>query len=410
MRIFHTSDWHIGRNLHGADLSHLHRHFFDFLLDQVKKRTPDALVISGDIFDRSVPSASSLELAQNALENLCQETTVILSPGNHDSAQRLGFCSHLLGNKLKIWAHEDQIGKPVELALPEGSLLIYPLPYLEPDNWRLSLYDGQGTESYDFLGNKCLERSHHEVLGAALRRIREDLLARRKAIKQEIPAVIMAHAFVTGSNPTDSERDISVGGVDDVSAQVLTTLGLPNEEEVPGIYYALGHLHRPQIVAKNPLIRYSGSPLAFSFSEAGYQKQIFEIEISSPPSEFRVTPIDIPVLQPLLRLKGTLAQVIQQAKALPDPTSVFAEVTIQDIKRPPHLLEQVREVLPNALVIVHDSPAANLPINPLSAQTQQAPTEILSDFITQMSGVEPTPSELKLLQKVYEQARDRGNK
>ena len=169
MLILHTSDWHLGRTLHGQSLADSADAFIDWLVDLVRERGVDAVLVSGDVFDRAVPPVDALARMRRALRELTALTTVVLTSGNHDGAARLGLFADMLTPSLHVVTDPEAIGVPVEAA----GALIYPMPYLEPDLVRQSLSDlppeGQGGLPAP------LPRSHQAVLAAALLRVRADL-------------------------------------------------------------------------------------------------------------------------------------------------------------------------------------------------------------------------------------------
>ena len=220
MLILHTSDWHLGHTLHGASLGESADAFIDWLVALVRERGVDAVLISGDVFDRAVPPVEALARMRRALRELTAQTTVILTSGNHDGAARLGLFADMLTSSLHVVTAPEAIGRPIEAA----GALIYPMPYLEPDLVRQLLSDLPVHAEAALPAP--LPRSHQAVLGAALRRVRADLEARRDC-GDERPAIAMPHAFVTGAQASDSERDIQVGGVHSVSSDLFDTLGGP---------------------------------------------------------------------------------------------------------------------------------------------------------------------------------------
>ena len=261
MLVLHTSDWHLGRSFHRADLSPAFEMWSRHVVDLVKERRIDAVLISGDVYDRAVPPTSAVELFDRTLAELAELTTVVLTSGNHDSPQRLGFGSSLMRPNVHIRTDARRCGRPVEIAGRDGNrVFVYPIPYLDPDVERRRLAPS-GPTSGDG-GAEPLGRSHEAVLAAALKLVSADVRSRPKDAGAFI---VMAHAFISGGKPADSERDISVGGVDSAPSG-LFRLG----EDGPGplSYVALGHLHSPQRVGRpgDPPMRYSGSPVAFSFS------------------------------------------------------------------------------------------------------------------------------------------------
>nr|NLD39968.1 exonuclease subunit SbcD [Actinomycetales bacterium] len=167
MRILHTSDWHVGRNLHGISLAGAHEAYFDHLVELVRAERIDAVLVSGDIYDRAIPPLESVQVLSDALGRLCSLTRVVLTSGNHDSATRLGFGAGLLRPELAIRSDAARVGEAVELPDRHGNLgaVVYALPYLDPDLTRSRLADGE----------ELPERSHLGVLGAAVRRVQADL-------------------------------------------------------------------------------------------------------------------------------------------------------------------------------------------------------------------------------------------
>ena len=223
MRVIHTSDWHLGRSFHQVGLLDAQVRFVDFLVDLVRSEKVGAVLVSGDVYDRALPSPETVSVLADALTRLVDAgAQVVLTSGNHDSAIRLGFAADLLARAgVHIRASVASIGTPVLL----GDVAVYPLPYLEPAVVGPAL--------------GVAERSHASVLRAAMGRVSDDLATRR------LPSVVMAHAFVAGGTTSESEREIAVGGVSVVPADVFDGIG----------YAALGHLHRPQSNRRGPLRR-----------------------------------------------------------------------------------------------------------------------------------------------------------
>lgn len=329
MRILHTSDWHIGRRFKGVDLVEYQRRALDWLIDTVQREHVDVVCVSGDVYDSPMPSAASVDLLDDALTRLTSiiddegrpAVDVIVTPGNHDSARKLGFGARMMRPNLHLRCEIAQIADPVIVTRGgadgrEDRLAVYALPYLDPDVARpvLEKLLDQNAEDFVQLDSRAVSqegahfekeaepvdradgdnprnsgddrnaddtpgrfrradpaghgdgdnprnsgdnpettddvaprpripRSHEGVMTAAMRLIRPDLQRRRQQAEAEgalFHAVLMAHAFVSGAAPSDSERNITIGGVDSVPAAVFSNSGLD--------YLALGHLHRAQQV------------------------------------------------------------------------------------------------------------------------------------------------------------------
>ncbi len=284
MRLLHTSDWHLGRTLYGADLLAHQAAFLDWLLDQAVTHRVHAVVVSGDVYDRAVPPTDAVAVLDRALQGFAAAgIPVLLTSGNHDSAVRLGFgsrLSELAGIYLRTAVAD--IARPVLLTDEHGQVALYGIPYLLPDA---------------VLGELGAERSHASVLAAATARIRAD--AERLGIAR---TVVAAHAFISGASPSDSERDIRVGGIGDAPASVFAGLS----------YVALGHLHGQQDVSSGATattVRYSGSPLAFSFSERYHAKSVTLAEIDGQGQVSTIT-LATPVPRPLREVRGKLEDLL----------------------------------------------------------------------------------------------------
>lgn len=403
MLLLHTSDWHLGRTLHGAHLGDSADAFLRWLLTTVRERHVDALMISGDIFDRAVPPVDAITRFSSALKDLCAEVPVILMSGNHDGAARLGMLSHALSSRLVIVTEPESIGTAIELGDGSDGVLIYPIPYLEPDLVRYALSDLPA----DSNGNTPpLPRSHEAVVGAALRRIGHNL-RKRHLQGDKRPAIAMIHAFISGAAPSDSERDIQVGGVSSVSPRCFDTLGSPLTEDSPNsptlAYVAAGHLHRPQNIHSTRVpIRYSGSPLAFSFSESTYEKSVTLVEVSSDGS-VTTEVVPIPQFRPLHQIAGTIDDLLSTPG--PDADTAYYSITVTDDARPANMVMRVREVYPHALLVQHQS--SHVPTRGLHPKEAQVlnPLDISAAFFQSVGGRELTDEEHAILTDVWTRLR-----
>jgi exonuclease SbcD len=378
VRILHTSDWHLGRTLHGEDLHAHHAAFLDHLVDVVREREVDVVLVAGDVYDRAVPGVPSVRLLGDALARLSALATVIVTPGNHDSAARLGFASALLRDGLRILASVEALDVPVVVEDADGPVAFYGVPYLDPDAVRAALAAPDAPP---------LPRSHEAVLGAAMERVRADAAGRDGA-----RVVVVAHAFVTGAEPSESERDIRVGGFDQVPASAFRGAD----------YVALGHLHGAQEVrAERPRIRYSGSPLAFSFGERLQRKSSALVELTADGST-TVELIDAPVPRRLAEVTGTLAEIVDGRHA--DLADSWLRVHVTDPVHPPHLVARVREALPHALVVLHEPEGRVEGVRSRVVDATTDPLEVAADFVAYATGAPPTEPEALVLRQAYEQA------
>ncbi|HLS73125.1 MAG TPA: exonuclease SbcCD subunit D C-terminal domain-containing protein [Actinomycetaceae bacterium] len=401
MRLLHTSDWHLGRTLHGVDMVAHQAAFLDHLVEVVRRERVDAVLVAGDVYDRAIPPVAVVELLNDTLARLTEHTRVIVTPGNHDSATRLGFGAQLFRDRLTVRAQVADLARPVLVPSADGasSALVYALPYLDPDMARYRLAGPQVDED----GAPVVPaRSHEAVARAAMERVGADLSARRAAGSQD-PVVVMAHAFVVGGQASESERDIRVGGVDSVPLGVL----LGAESARPD-YLALGHLHGPQRVGPEhdaqrpgPVARYSGSPLAYSFSEMHHTKSSVLVELG-PGGVQRTELVPTPQPRRLSEATGTLAELLSPAFAA--QADDWIRVTVTDTARPRELFAQVKARFPHALVVQHQ-PAGELPGQRATAVTTALdPLEVAADFVHDVTGAGPTAAEADVLRRAYEAA------
>ncbi|MEV4611148.1 exonuclease SbcCD subunit D [Kitasatospora sp. NPDC049258] len=324
MRLLHTSDWHLGRSFHRESLHEAQRIFLDHLVEVVRTERIDAVLVAGDVYDRALPGLDAVALFDDVLFRLAAlgVPTVFIS-GNHDSARRLGVGSRLIDRAgIHLRTDPDGCAVPVLLADEHGPVAVYGLPYLEPALVRERFGLDRG--------------GHDRVLGAAMDAVRADLATRPAGTR----AVVLAHAFVTGGAPSDSERDITVGGAASVPAAVFD-----------GVHYvALGHLHGCQTLA--PHLRYSGSPLAYSFSEEHHRKSMWLVDLAADGT-VAAERVDCPVPRPLARLRGTLAELLA-APGLGRHEQSWVQATLTDPVRPAQPMEELRRRFPHTLQLLFE--------------------------------------------------------
>ena len=381
MKILHTSDWHLGRTLHKVDLHEHQAVFLDWLVDLVEAEQVDVVVIPGDVYDRAVPAVSSVTLLDRALARLADTgATVVLTSGNHDSPERLGFGRSLMRGGIHLLTDVPGIEHPVTVEDEHGEVLFFGLPYLEPDRARTELVA---------VGEEPLARSHEAVTRAALDRVRE-----RAADHPGARTVVLAHTFVSGGEASDSERDLTVGGVDSVPAGVLGGID----------YLALGHLHGCQDLTRSvgAPAWYSGSPLAFSFSERHHRKSVLLVELGAPGTAAQVRRIDTPVPRRLTELRGTLEEILARRD---EHAGDWLKAVVTDPARPAHLQGQLREAYPHLLLTEYAPEGREAREGTPVVRREQNPLEVMDEFLAHVTGGAPTEAEHDVLERAYSAVR-----
>ncbi len=360
--MIHTSDWHLGRSFHQVGLLGAQGAYLDHLVEVCRSERVDAVLVSGDVYDRAMPAPDTVALLSEAVERLIDAgAQVVLSSGNHDSAIRLGFAAGLLERAgLHIRTSLADVGRPVLL----DDVAVYPLPYLEP------------TLAADALGSD--ERTHAGVLRAAMTAVRADLSA--SSVRR---SVVMAHAFVTGCATSDSERDISSGGVAAVPPEVFDGAD----------YVALGHLHGRQQVSETA--RYCGSPLAMSFSEVDHHKGAWLVDLSGAAAAVEF--VDAPVERPLAVLRGDLDHLLADPRHAAAETA-WCHVTLTDPVRPVGAMDRVRRRFPHALELSFAPECVPVPVRAYAARVARRPdVEVCCDFLDHVRGGRPASAEERAL-------------
>ena len=375
MRLLHTSDWHLGRRLHGVSLQRAHELVLDQLVEVVRSERVDAVLLAGDVYDRAVPPPESTALFDDALTRVVDAgAQVVVSSGNHDSAVRLGFGAGLLSRAgVRMCTTAAGVAVPVVVS----GVAVYALPYLEP------------AVAADELG--AAERTHAGTLRAAMDRVRADAAGRGQ------PVVVSAHAFVAGGLSSESERDISVGGVSAVPPEVFAGADL----------VALGHLHGAQTLAET--VRYSGSPVAMSFGEVGQVKGSYLWDIESGPSGVRVRGefVTAPVERPLRVLRGELADLLGNP-SLAEAEAAYCQVVLTDPVRPEGALDRVRTRFPHTLRLDFQPSGTVVAVtHPYAVRTaERGPVEVCDDFLSHVRGGRgASTAERAVLVEAFEAAR-----
>ena len=381
MRLIHTSDWHLGRSFHRVGLLDAQARFLDHLVEVVRAEQVDLVLVAGDIYDRALPAVDTVALLDDALVRLREAgAQVVLSSGNHDSAQRLGFGSRVMAfGGVHVRTDPGQLAVPILLNDEHGPVAIYPIPYLEPS----LVGPAVGLEPGRPL-------THQSVLTRAMASVRADLSRQAPGTR----SVVAAHAFVVGGQASDSERDISVGGVAAVPTGVFDGVD----------YVALGHLHGRTTLAET--LRYSGSPIAYSFSEVNQHKGSWLVDLDETGVR-RVEFVAAPVTRPLALLRGRIDDLLSDP-AHAAAEAAYCQVTLTDTERPRAAMDRLRARFPHTLVLTFEPEGAATSLRDYTARVRgRADLDVCCDFLEHVrGGSAATEAERDLVQAALEAVRE----
>lgn len=356
MRILHTADWHLGRTLHGVSLLEDQAHVLDQFVDLARHEQVDAVVIAGDIYDRSLPPADAVALLDEVLARLVVGAgiPVIVIAGNHDSAERIGFGGRIFARQRLILRGTLDDLSPVVLTDANGEVAFHPLPYVEPAFAR-ALPGGEGVGD------------HQGAMTQVVAMLRACWQPGRRN-------VLVGHAFVAGGSESESERPLSVGGSGMVAAATFAGFD----------FVALGHLHRPQSVGCER-IQYSGSLLKYSFNEADQAKSVSLVELGGD-GVIDIRRIRLAPRHDLRIVSGTLADLL----ACPDPAQRRDDYLCARLTDAGPVLDpmaRLREVYPNLLEIQFARPASgNAAAHAGGDHRRRRPEDLFRAFYLDMLG------------------------
>lgn len=356
MKLLHTSDWHLGRVFHNVSLLEDQAFILQQIIAYATLHPVDAVLIAGDIFDRAIPPASAIELLDDTLHCLTQthNIPVVLISGNHDSAERLGFGARLMANQnLHIIHNLKDSNQAITLKSAKGqSAAIYGIPYHAPEQVRSQFDTPAKTfdEAHTFLVERILTNTQNTDF-----------------------RILLSHCFVDGAQACDSERPLAIGGADRVSAGPMQAFD----------YVALGHLHGQQKRSAEH-IRYSGSPLKYSFSEEHHKKAVTLVELNSDKPA-AITQLPLKPLRNMRSLSGELDSLLATGKNDPNSDDYLA-ITLTDKHALLDAMAKLRAVYPNVLQLektfLHNNPNA-LQANKALQHNEHA---MFADFFKEATG------------------------
>ncbi|QTD41356.1 exonuclease SbcCD subunit D [Sporosarcina sp. Te-1] len=359
MKFFHTADWHLGKLVQGVYMTDGQRYVLRQFIEAIKIEKPDAVIIAGDLYDRAVPPTEAVNLLDEVLQEIVVnlKTPVMAVAGNHDSPSRLHFGSELMRkNGLYIVGRPERIIEPVILKDAFGEVHFHLVPFADPSVYR-QLYEDETIIDFH----------------SGMKRITEEI-----SLEQEARHVFVGHAFVTpggseAENTSDSERPLSIGGAEYVSAELFERFH----------YTALGHLHQAHYVRQEN-IRYAGSPMKYSISEEHHDKGFYIVELDGN-GQVAVEKRRLIPKNDLRTVKGTMEDILRY-----EPSEDFVFIKLEDETPVLYPMEKVRSVYPNAMHIERAIPnlAASLESKTTELQSKPDDLDLFRVFYVEMQGTD----------------------
>lgn len=329
MRLLHISDLHIGKRVNEFSMIEDQKYILRQILTIADNQQVDGVMIAGDIYDKPVPSAESVQVFDWFLTELADRGKQVYAvSGNHDSAERIAFGAQLMSGR-GVFVSPVYRGDIAMITAQDsyGELCLYLLPFIKPAVVRHALEGAPDMEG------RALPESYQDAVALAVERMNVDCSKRN---------ILIAHQFVTGAGRCDSE-EVSVGGLDNVDADVFDAFD----------YVALGHIHSPQFL-KRETVRYCGTPLKYSFSEAEQEKSVTVVELREK-GEVEISTVPLVPLHDLRKIRGTYLEVTALSFYQNTDTEDYVQITLTDEEDIPDGLQKLRIIYPNLMRLEYDN-------------------------------------------------------
>lgn len=376
MKLIHLSDIHLGKRVNEFSMLEDQAHILKKILAVVDEEKPNGVLIAGDVYDKSVPSTEAVQLFDDFLVRLAErKLPVFIISGNHDSPERLSFANRLIDAAgIHLAPVYNGVVEPITLSDEYGPVNVYMLPFIKPAHVRGFFPDTEIT-------------SYSDAVAAAIGRMNIDKTQRN---------VLITHQFVTGAQRSDSE-ELSVGGTDNIGAEVFCDFD----------YVALGHIHGPQNMDSGR-IRYCGSPLKYSFSEAAQQKSVTVAELKEKGAlEIHTVPL-IP-RRDMVELKGSYQQLtLRESYENTTYQEDYTHITLTDEEDIPDAVAKLRAVYHNLMKLDYDNTRTrhSAAISGAENVETRSPIDLFAEFYELQNGLpmsaEQTELVASLIEKIWE--------
>lgn len=396
MKFIHTADLHIGKRVCEHSMLDDQKYILDEILKIVDEEKPDCVLIAGDVFDKSVPSAEAVELLDNFLVDLSKKNTkVFVLSGNHDSAERIAFGGRLMQDR-GVFMSPVYNGSFDSVTMKDefGEVDVWMLPFVRPATIKACLGNGEEADA-----EREQVKDYTSAIQMAVSKMNR-VPGRRN--------VLVAHQFVTGAQVDENGSEDFVGGLDNVESYAFDGFD----------YVALGHIHRPQNVVKDNAgvgrVRYSGTPLKYSLSEANHEKSVTVVELGANgadgvnPAELKIREIPLKPMRDVRKIEGTFADLIsaeyreaqvRDGKSLDD----YIYVVLTDENDVSDAAAKLRGYYPKLMTLTYNNSRTNSVAN-LNYENldQKSPAEVFSDFFMEMNNREMIEEERDFVQDLIE--------
>lgn len=377
MKILHLSDLHLGKRVNGFSMLDDQKYILNQILNITDEQQPQAVVVAGDVYDKSVPSAEAVELLDEFLCALAgRDLPVFVVSGNHDSAERLAFASRLIEHSgVHIARVYDGDVQPVRLNDEYGVVNFYMMPFVKPVHVKNCFPDAT-VESYT------------DALTIAVQQMN---------VHEDERNILVAHQFVTGTKGVEGvlrseSEDVSVGGIDNVDAYAFA----------PFDYVALGHIHGPQFIDGYDNIRYCGTPLKYSFSEVSHKKSVTMVEMGKK-GELSVSTLPLKPLHDLRKIRGSYEELVDRKNYMGTPVEDYLHVTLTNEQDVIDAIGKLRTIYPNIMQLEYDNARTRAIGNPIaSASVEKRPGELFEDFFRQTNGREMSDEQKEFMNNIID--------
>ena len=384
MRFLHLAELHIGKRVNGFSMLDDQIYILNEILKLVEENQTDAVLIAGDVYDKALPSAQAVQVLDQFISKLVElGQQVFISSGNHDSAERLAFgCDVMKKAGVYVTPVFSTIPEPIVLQDTWGEIGFYMLPFLKPSMVR-SVLERENVQPDHMEEEHQAITSYQDALASVMSRMQPP---------KERRNILLAHQFLTGAKQDDSE-EFMVGGVENVDYELFADFD----------YVALGHIHRAQKVGKD-YIRYSGTPLKYSFSEASHKKSVTLVEIEEK-GNISIQELPLKPLRELRKLKGSYDELVSRENYVGTNTEDYLHITLTDEEEILDVMNKLRFIYPNMMKLEYDNTRTRMrqQIVPQERAVQKNPMELFETFYEQQNNQKMTEAQRDFAQNILNQ-------